>query len=75
MTSIDKLITDTASHCPDYIKTLQDEIKDDITWFDDFGFYNWALDKGFKMGSDGHPLEEAHQAAFEYIKPDHAPSK
>ena len=72
MTSIDTLPFDKLHHCPDYIANLQNEIKDDFVWFDNMGFYEWAVQSEFKLGKkDGHPLEDAHIAAFEYIKEHH----
>jgi len=32
------------------------------------GFCEWASKSGFAIGPESHPLEEAHQAAFELIK-------
>jgi hypothetical protein len=67
MTCEDKLIFDTTYHFPLYVITAQNEIKDNIFWFDNKGFNSWASEKNFKRGQNNHPLEEAHQAAFEYI--------
>jgi len=67
-TSLDKLIFDTNFHAPKYVTILQDDIKQDIKYFDDLGFYHWAKRKKFKLGKNGHPLEEAHLLAYEYAK-------
>lgn len=32
------------------------------------GFYQWALENKYSVGSDGHPLEQAHQDAYNLIK-------
>jgi len=32
------------------------------------GFYQWALENKYNVGSDGHPLEQAHQDAYNLIK-------
>jgi len=32
------------------------------------GFYQWAVENKYSIGSDGHPLEQAHQEAAELIK-------
>jgi hypothetical protein len=32
------------------------------------GFYQWAIENKYSMGSNGHPLEQAHQDAAELIK-------
>jgi hypothetical protein len=52
----------------EYIDVARELIADDITWFDDLGFVDWSNRNGFPIGADGHPLDEAHQAAFEYLK-------
>jgi hypothetical protein len=32
------------------------------------GFYQWAVESNYPVGSDGHPLDAAHAAAAELIK-------
>jgi len=32
------------------------------------GFYQWAVENKYSIGSDGHPLEQAHNDAAELIK-------
>ena len=32
------------------------------------GFYQWAIEKKYSMGTDGHPLESAHKDAAKLIK-------
>jgi hypothetical protein len=32
------------------------------------GFYQWAIENKYNMGSDGHPLESAHKDAALLIK-------
>jgi hypothetical protein len=32
------------------------------------GFYQWAVENKYNIGTDGHPLEDAHKAAAELIK-------
>jgi len=69
MTCNDKLILDDVWHAPSYIKNMQNEIKDNIVWFDGNGFDDWCTGHNFPRGKENnHPLEEAHVAAFEYIK-------
>jgi hypothetical protein len=68
MTCEDNLIFDTAYHNNSYIINFQKELELDIFWFENSGFYRWAKDKNFPRGKENdHPLDEAHQAAFEYI--------
>lgn len=69
MTCLDPLVFDKQHHIETYVLNAQEEIKDDIVWFNGKGFYDWAVEHGFPIGKEnGHPLEEAHQAAFEYIR-------
>jgi hypothetical protein len=67
-TSIDALLLDTKFHSPKYITVLQDKIGQDIKYFNSLGFYQWAKHNKFKIGKDGHPLEDAHLSAHEYAK-------
>ena len=32
------------------------------------GFYQWAVENKYSIGTDGHPLEQAHKDAAELIK-------
>lgn len=68
MTCVDELINDTQFHNPPYITYIQKQLADDITWFNDMGFYNWSKHNEYAISTHGqHPLEEAHQSAFEYV--------
>jgi len=67
ITSIDSLLVDTKYHAPNYIAVLQEQIKDDIIYFNHSGFYDWAIQNKYQIGADGHPLEQAHREAFNYI--------
>ena len=69
MTCNDPLAFNNEYYAVDYIINCQQEVEDDIVWFEDKGFYDWAIEHNFPVGDDnGHPLDEAHQAAFEYIR-------
>jgi len=67
-TCIDELTLNTRWHSPTYIRTLIDLVSPKITFFEQRGFYHWSREKKFKISNLMHPLEEAHRAAFEYIK-------
>jgi hypothetical protein len=67
-TCVDKLVIDKTFHNPVYVNSLIDEICNTLLWFDNKGFYQWAKDNNFKISETWHPLEEAHHAAFNYIK-------
>jgi len=68
ITCIDRLIFDDAHHSSKLIKKLQSLHFDKITWFNDNGFHAWATDHNYPISPMWHPLEEAHTAAYEYIK-------
>ena len=69
MTCNDTLLLDQKCHAPSYVKNTQNEIKDHIIWFEGMGFNEWVSKYNFPRGKDNnHPLEEAHIAAFNYIK-------
>ena len=70
-TCIDALLLDSTFHCPTYIEELQKSINDDIIWFENKGFLEWAKTNNYDIGENGHPLEDAHIAAFNYIKDNH----
>lgn len=68
-TCLDKLLIDDA-FSPDQMHTsmLVTGLRDTIVWFESLGFYDWAVSCGFPLGDTGHPLEQAHQTAFEYLR-------
>lgn len=66
-TAIDELVIDSRWHCPEYINALMNLVSRKLQWFDNRGFYHWARENKFKISALKHPLEDAHQAAFEYI--------
>jgi hypothetical protein len=69
LTTVDDFLFDTKFHNPLYVEFLQKACKDKIYWFDNKTFTKWSTDHNFKFGRYGHPLEKAHQAAFEYFEP------
>lgn len=69
MSIVDDFLFDTSFHNPDYVTFLQQKCQDSIVDFDGMPFQRWADSRGFAKGRYGHPLEQAHQAAFEYLKP------
>jgi hypothetical protein len=68
MTYQDELLFETQWQCPDAVKDLQDYIQPYMTKFEDSTFLNWSKQKGFPISETLHPLENAHQAAFELIR-------
>jgi hypothetical protein len=69
MTTVDDFLFSTEFHNPGYVEFLQTNCKDHIQWFNGLTFLKWAENNSFALGPGGHPLEEAHHAAFEYFEP------
>lgn len=67
MTSLDELVFDQRWHVSPAILELQAYIKPYITSFDGKSFLEWTKDNEYSIGPGGHPLEEAHLAAADYI--------
>ena len=68
MTYMDDLIFETQWHITPAILDLQDYIRPYITTFEGQTFLEFSKEKGFPISETLHPLEDAHQAAFELIK-------
>jgi hypothetical protein len=67
MTMIDDLVFDKKFHCPCYVEHLQNSVSDHITRFDGLDFLSWAKKQDYPVSANGHPLEDAHRAACDYI--------
>jgi len=50
------------------ITQLQEQVLPYIIDFNGMGFLDWAKHNNYQFGPNGHPLEEAHAAAAEYIQ-------
>jgi hypothetical protein len=68
MTYMDDLIFETHWHTSAAVLELQDYIRPHMTTFEGQSFLDWSRQKRFEISPAWHPLEEAHQAGFEYIK-------
>jgi hypothetical protein len=68
MTHMDNLLFETKWHTTPAVVDLQNYIRPYITQFNGNTFLDWANKKGFPISETLHPLEDAHQAAFELIK-------
>lgn len=68
MTYADDLLFETEWHTNTAIIELQKSIRPYMTAFDGQTFLEWSKKKGFPISETLHPLEPAHQAAFELIK-------
>jgi len=67
MTSLDELLFDQRWHVSPAVLELQAYIEPHITSFDGKSFLEWAKDNEYSIGPGGHPLEQAHRAAADYM--------
>ena len=70
MTLMDNVLFDPID--PDWqdpyaLRMLQQSIKPHINWFDGLDFLSWSRKNGYPISKNWHPLEEAHQAAANYM--------
>ena len=68
MTCMDNILFETLWQYTDAVKWLQECILPYITTFNGRTFLEFSKEKGFPISETLHPLETAHQAAFELIK-------
>jgi hypothetical protein len=68
MTYIDDLLFETKWHTTPAIVDLQNYILPYLTKFNNKTFLEYSKEKGFPISETLHPLEDAHQSAFELIK-------
>lgn len=68
MTYMDDLIFDTNYHTTPATIDIQNYIRPYMTQFNGKNLLEFSKEKGFKISATQHPLEDAHQAAFELIK-------
>ena len=67
MTYVDDLMLDQEWHTTPAVEELQDYIRPYLTTFDGISFLNWTRSQKYSETKQGHPLEEAHRAAADYI--------
>lgn len=67
MTYMDELMFDTRWNTTPAISALQSQCEPFMTRFEGKSFLDWSKEKGFEISQTLHPLENAHQAAFELI--------
>ena len=68
MTYIDDLTFDQRWNVMPGILELQQYIQPYMTTFNGLTFLEWSKEKGFEISQTQHPLEAAHQSAFELIQ-------
>jgi len=67
MTYIDDLIFDQQWHVTPAVTDLQEYVLPYMTTFDNLNFVGWSKKNRYPITKIGHPLEEAHAAAGDYI--------
>ena len=68
MTYMDDLLFENQWHTTLAVNELQEYIRPHMTKFENSNFLEWSQSKGYSISAACHPLEDAHRAAFEYIK-------
>jgi hypothetical protein len=68
MTYIDNLLFDSLYNVTPGVIDLQNHVFPYMTKFDDKTFLEFSKQRGFAISPGLHPLEDAHQSAFELIK-------
>jgi hypothetical protein len=67
MTYMDDLTFDDQWNTTPAITDLQNFVKPYLTTFENKNFLEWSRHYGYPEGNSNHPLEQAHQAAGDYI--------
>jgi hypothetical protein len=67
MTYMDHLLFDTRWNTTPAVTELQNYVKSYMTTFDGLNFQEWTKKNNFPISEIGHPLEQAHQSAADYI--------
>jgi hypothetical protein len=68
MTYMDRLLFDQRWHVSPAVEYLQSCVESHMTMFDQQTFLEWSRSNHYPESPAWHPLEAAHQAAFEVIK-------
>lgn len=68
MTYHDELLFETDCHTNSAVLDLQQYVRPYMTLFENKTFIKFSRDRGYEISPTWHPLEQAHQAAFETIK-------
>lgn len=67
MTHMDDLLWEMEWHCNPAITSLQYYAKPCFSDFDGLTFLDWSSKHGYAISETRHPLEEAHQAASDFV--------
>lgn len=69
MTYTDELIFETKWHTSAAVLKLQDSIRPHVVDFQGLSFWAWAKHNQFKTSVGWHPLDDAHRAAADVMRP------
>jgi hypothetical protein len=72
MTYMDHLLFDPVRpewHQPSAVSYLQQQVRSHLHDFDGLNFLDWSRRCGFRVSESWHPLEQAHNAAAEFMLP------
>jgi hypothetical protein len=69
MTYLDKLLLENTYHNHPGMKNLQESVAPYLTDFNGLSFLDWSKNLKFAISDNWHPLEQAHQAAANYMQP------
>jgi len=67
MTYMDHLLFDDKWNTTPAITELQNYVRPYMTTFEGYNFQKWSKNNNFPISKIGHPLEQAHQNAAEYM--------
>ena len=67
MTYMDHLLFDDKWNITPAITEMQAYVKPYMTTFDGLNFQEWSKKNNFSISKIGHPLEQAHHSASEYV--------
>ena len=56
-------------HDPKYVSVIQNKVKNFLVDFGGYNFLDWSKDRGFAISENWHPLDQAHQAAADFMMP------
>ena len=70
MTCMDPLLLSDLWHINLAMRSWQQDIAEDLRWFEGKDFLTWSRQQNFAMGATGHPLEQAHEAAADIMLPE-----
>lgn len=68
MTYMDELIFEKQWHVNPAVLDLQNYVEPFMTRFEDLTFLDYSKKHGFEISAKLHPLQQAHQSAFELLK-------